>query len=218
MVNFKLNIFPRVHIVERYLEPVRWLGVRNDGKGLDYFIAPEDEIKIDQLPLTHIHGYIALVIGARHHTKKLPPDKLRNLCSYLTYPIIVLGGPEDKPIGEQLAKDDPVKIVNGCGTFSLNQSASLIKQSQAVITHDTGLMHIAAAFNKRIISIWGNTVPEFGMYPYYGALPVNSLRVGIDGLPCRPCSKIGYSRCPKGHFRCMMLIEEKLVAEAVSRL
>jgi hypothetical protein len=38
-----------------------------------------------------------------------------------------------------------------------------------MITHDTGLMHIAAAFQKPVVSIWGNTVPAFGMYPYYGA-------------------------------------------------
>ncbi|MBA2407255.1 MAG: glycosyltransferase family 9 protein [Chitinophagales bacterium] len=215
-VNFKWNILPPVHIVDRYLEPVRWLGVRNDGEGLDYFLALKDEITIDQLPLTHIHGYIALVIGAKHYTKKLPIEKLLKLCSYLTYPIIVLGGSEDQPIGEQLTKSDSLKIVNGCGRYSLNQSASFIKQSTVVITHDTGLMHIAAAYNKKIISLWGNTVPEFGMYPYVADL--KSVKVGIRDLPCRPCSKIGFSRCPQGHFKCMELIDQKLVAEAVSKI
>ena len=66
-------------------------------------------------------------------------------------------------------------------------------------------MHIAAAFNKNIISVWGNTIPEFGMTPF---LPEGSSSLNIisevKNLNCRPCSKIGYDKCPKGHFRCMM--------------
>ena len=70
----------------------------------------------------------------------------------------------------------------------------------SIITHDTGLMHIAAVFNKPIVSIWGNTVPEFGMYPYQVD---KSTILEVKGLACRPCSKIGYQKCPKGHFKCM---------------
>ena len=63
------------------------------------------------------------------------------------------------------------------------------------------MMHIAAAFGKKIISVWGNTVPELGMYPY---LPGEGSRlIQVNNLKCRPCSKIGYMECPKGHFRCM---------------
>jgi ADP-heptose:LPS heptosyltransferase len=63
-------------------------------------------------------------------------------------------------------------------------------------------MHIGAAFGKKIISIWGNTVPEFGMYPYR-ANPA-SIQFEVDGLKCRPCSKIGHQACPKKHFKCML--------------
>jgi len=74
-----------------------------------------------------------------------------------------------------------------------------------VISHDTGLMHIAAAFKKPIISIWGNTVPAFGMTPYYANQPVPSAMFEVKGLGCRPCSKIGYEKCPKRHFKCMQM-------------
>ncbi|MBU3663922.1 MAG: glycosyl transferase, partial [Bacteroidetes bacterium] len=72
-----------------------------------------------------------------------------------------------------------------------------------------GLMHIAAAFNKSIISYWGNTVPEFGMTPYLPAPSLNNNKSPyiilneVKDLACRPCSKIGFDRCPKGHFKCM---------------
>ena len=92
----------------------------------------------------------------------------------------------------------------------MNESVALIKQSRLVVTHDTGLMHIAAAFKKRIVSIWGNTVPEFGMFPYYGdknKIEENIL-LEVNGLSCRPCSKIGFEKCPRGHFKCMKEIDE----------
>ena len=71
-------------------------------------------------------------------------------------------------------------------------------------------MHIAAAFRKKIISVWGNTVPQFGMYPYMPNAPklTNNIMVEVKNLSCRPCSKIGYTKCPKGHFNCMNLIDE----------
>lgn len=210
-VNFKWKVLPDIHIVDRYLEPVRKLGVLNDGKGLDYFIPSADYIKADHLPLTHIHGYVALVIGARHATKKLPLWKLQRLCSLLPLPVILIGGPEDTADGLILSAADPVKIYNGCGKYSLNQSASLVKQAKYVITHDTGFMHIAAAFKKKIISIWGNTVPELGMYPYFGNDHMEPGIVENKELNCRPCSKIGFEKCPKGHFNCMNQLEEERI-------
>jgi ADP-heptose:LPS heptosyltransferase len=108
------------------------------------------------------------------------------------------------------------KILNGCGIYSLHQSASLVEQSSLVITHDTGLMHIAAAFKKKIVSIWGNTIPEFGMYPYLPPhLKEYNKIIQIEELSCRPCSKIGFDKCPKGHFKCMKLIDEDYVVEQV---
>jgi ADP-heptose:LPS heptosyltransferase len=72
-------------------------------------------------------------------------------------------------------------------------------------------MHIAAAFNKKIVSIWGNTIPEFGMGPY---LPnAENKLLEIKNLSCRPCSKLGYKKCPKGHFKCMNEIDTSFAKE-----
>ena len=122
-----------------------------------------------------------------------------------------------------MAQQDNVKFFNACGEYSLNQSASLVKNSTKVITNDTGLMHIAAAFQKEIISVWGNTVPEFGMYPYFGEVKsqksnpdhyrdekASSMMLEVPNLSCRPCTKIGFEKCPRGHFRCMKNINEEI--------
>jgi ADP-heptose:LPS heptosyltransferase len=122
---------------------------------------------------------------------------------------VLLGGPEDASMAEKLTAMDPVKIYNACGKFRLMESADIVRRSRLVITHDTGMMHMAAAFKKPIVSIWGNTIPAFGMFPYYGQNNIYqhpsplSIMHEVKGLSCRPCSKIGFKSCPKKHFRCM---------------
>lgn len=204
----KINTLPQVHIVDRYLDAVKKLEVENDGMGLDYFIPERDVVKNADLPTPHLLGYIAVVIGAAHATKKLPLEKLKELCGKINYPVILLGGKEDYEAGKQIAAVDDVKIYNACGKFNLNESADLVKRSKLVITHDTGLMHIAAAFGKTILSVWGNTVPAFGMYPYKTHYEVFEKKLG-----CRPCSKIGYDKCPRRHFKCMNTQSMDLLAE-----
>ncbi len=199
-VNFKqINKLPDRHIVERYFETVAHIGVVNDGKGLDHFINANDRVDVSKL-LPAANKFVALVVGGSYFTKKIPLNKLTEICSTLNLPIIILGGKEDKIIADELQKQFP-QIINTCGQYSINQSASIIEQAEWVITSDTGLMHIASAYNKKIISVWGNTIPEFGMAPY---IPNTENKImEIKGLSCRPCSKLGYKRCPKGHFKCM---------------
>ncbi|ULQ53078.1 glycosyltransferase family 9 protein [Flavihumibacter fluvii] len=221
--NLKINLLPGIHIVDRYMKTVHDLGVINDGKGLDYFIPADAHIQQADIPAAHQLGYIGLVIGAAHATKRMPLSKLKELVVSIDHPIILLGGKEDKAQGEILAAADPIKIYNACGKFNLNESADLVKQAKLIISHDTGLMHIAAAFRKPIISVWGNTVPAFGMYPYYGEKNLSTTQqpfeiVEVQGLRCRPCSKIGYDACPKGHFKCMENIPVQHIRQLAQKL
>lgn len=154
---------------------------------------------------------------------------MKAFCREIDHPVILLGGKEDVEDGNLIAAEDPQKIYNACGKFNINESADLIRGAKLVITNDTGLMHIATAFKRPVISLWGNTVPEFGMYPYYGenylsAIKIESARsrknppyeiLEIRNLKCRPCSKIGYRRCPLGHFKCMEMIETSMLLKRV---
>lgn len=203
-VRFRINRLPKLHIVDRYLETLRSLDVKNDFEGLDYFIPACDEIALRSLPEPFNQGYIALVAGALKGTKRMPDAQLLQICRGLNQAVIVLGGKAEMQTGEFLEQEGNGRVLNRCGMLNLNGSASLIRQSRSVISHDTGLMHIAAAFKKPIVSIWGNTIPEFGMTPYYPKLDVAEYRAEVKDLTCRPCSKIGFDRCPKGHFSCMV--------------
>lgn len=202
MTAFKFNCLPQQHIVDRYMATVRSFGIVNDGEGLDYFIPERHQLKANDIPFSHQMGYVALVVGAAHATKQLPVERCIELCQRISFPIILLGGKSDHSKGEEIAAHDTIKIYNACGKFSLHESADLVRKSRLVIAPDTGLMHIAAAFKKPIISIWGNTIPAFGMTPFYGNHPIIQ-RISQVELSCRPCSKIGYDACPKKHFNCM---------------
>lgn len=200
LTRWKINAMPPVHIVERYLETVRPFGVINDERGLDYFIPYRDQVEPDWLPPTHRSNYVAYAIGGQHNTKKLPIARMIELCRKIDHPIVLLGGQEDVVAGQAIEDAlGPGLIYNACGKYNLNQSASLLQQARVVFSHDTGLMHIAAALRKKVYSIWGNTTPLFGMYPYKTPYVI----LENNNLPCRPCSKIGYDRCPLGHFKCM---------------
>ncbi len=195
LTRFRVDRMPERHIVDRYLAAAASLGVSNDGGGLDYFVGPGEGVTP---PAEH---YLAFVIGAAHATKRLEEEQIAEVCARLPVPVVLLGGPGEADMGGRIAERHD-HVINGCGTYSLNGSADLVRQAGAVITHDTGLMHVAAAFRRPIVSVWGNTVPALGMYPY---LPEGQPQVmaEVRGLDCRPCSKIGYAECPRGHFRCM---------------
>jgi len=204
LVNLKINILPDIHIVDRYFRALQKQGIRNDGKGLDFFIPPDEEVDFSKIIAGNEKEYIAFSIGGRHNTKIFPEEKIIAVCRSIKKTIILLGGSEDQARGDRISGQCGANVINGCGKLTINQSASVISQAAKVITNDTGMMHIAAAFRKPIISLWGNTVPAFGMYPY---LPEefwkNSTIAEVKNLSCRPCSKLGYDRCPKNHFRCM---------------
>lgn len=214
MTSFKVNKLPNIHIVERYLDAVKGLGIENDGHGLEYYIPNQDEFDVMTLPKEFHNGYISFAIGAQHATKCLPEDKIIEICNQLDLPVVLLGGKEDSEKAQNIVVSIGGKAFNACGKFNLNQSASIVKHSKVLITHDTGLMHIGAALNVNIVSIWGNTIPEFGMYPYYLSHPEKFVVIENKELSCRPCSKIGHDKCPKKHFKCMEDLSDKEIVNA----
>ena len=169
LTKLKIDVMPNLHITQRSIDTVAPLGIRDDGYGLDYFIPTIDEVSQDHLPTSHVLGFIVVVIGASYYTKKLPVYKLKELCSKIDHPIILVGGPEDAFDGYDIASIDPIKIYNSCGKFNLNESADLVRQAKFVISHDTGMLYIACAFTKPTMVIWGGTSPALDVEPYYGS-------------------------------------------------
>src|SRR6478736_4500236 len=117
LVNFHINKLPSVHIVDRYMDTLKSFNIVNDGKGLDYFIPEKEELKKSDLPWTHQSGYVAFAIGAQHFTKRLPKEKIVELCSQLSHPIMLLGDKNDTETGDFVVEKLKGKklIFNACG-------------------------------------------------------------------------------------------------------
>ena len=204
LVKFKVNKMPDVHIVQRYFDTVKHLGVENDLGLCDFPIEEENKVDVTETFGLEPQKFISIVIGAKFGTKQLPINKIVEVIDTANLPVVLIGGPDDRMMGEKvLNKVKNKSVLNTCGNFNLQGSASILSQSHKVLTNDTGMMHIASAFEVSIVSVWGNTTPDLGMYPYRPNQKESFTVHQVEGLNCRPCSKIGFSNCPKEHFDCM---------------
>lgn len=206
LTTFGIDLLKSKHTVDRYLDPVLSLGVKNDNKGLDFFLSKRDEVDLSGFN----DSYITFAIGGSHFTKILPTDKIIEICKKQQKQVVLIGGIEDNQRGQEIIKSCK-NVVNACGKYTINQSAFIVKNSDLLITHDTGMMHIASAFNMKIYSVFGGTHPSLGFSPY---LPSTENKIiQVEDLNCRPCHRYGRSKCPKGHFKCMKDIDVDLFTE-----
>lgn len=204
LTTFKINRMPKVHVVDRYFEAVSRLGVKNDLKPCDFVLAENDVVNLSEFGLEE-KRFVAVAMGAQFATKQMPNELMKTILEKVEIPIVLLGGSMDLERSTALKNDlNPRNIVDFCGKLSLRQSAYLTKTASVLLTGDTGLMHIASCFETPIVSVWGNTVPDLGMYTYAPKNRSNFSIHEVEGLKCRPCSKIGYQECPKKHFKCML--------------
>ena len=204
LTRFKVKQERRQHVVERYLSTLK------QAFGLEV-LAPENPYDIpgsEQFSIQDATGftprkYVAFAIGAQFATKRLPTDLMIKLLQKMEHPLVLLGGKEDQQTANEIvAALGGQKVVSMVGQLNIHGSAWLVKNAAALLTHDTGLMHIGACFEVPIHLIWGNTLKDFGMYPFR-LEQENCFQYEVENLKCRPCSKIGFQNCPKGHFACM---------------
>ncbi|MEM7367231.1 MAG: glycosyltransferase family 9 protein [Bacteroidota bacterium] len=215
MVRFKKRKLVISHIVQRYGECLNRLEVELDEEGLDLFL-PDDLNRWAKGQLSEAHCLadaekcLAVVLGATFATKRWIPEYFAQTIEGLQRPVLLLGGKDARAEADIILEKLHVPVFDAVGKFDLLKSAALLRQCQEVLTHDTGFMHIAAAFGMKTYSLWGSTVPELGMTPY----KTPHRLIENKELGCRPCSKIGFDRCPKGHFRCMKeMLPDQVMAE-----
>lgn len=211
LVKLKVNrLHPQLPIPERYLAVGRSRGLHNDGHGLELFTGNIQEPLPDDLPLP----IIALAPGARHFTKRWPSKRYavlgNQLLSKYGGTILLLGGPDEVEVCKEVEEEINGNALNLAGKTSLLEAAKAIDRCRLVVANDSALAHVAVARNVPVIAIFGSTVEEFGFAPYSPKATV----VQNSDLACRPCTTIGRSSCPKGHFACMMEIEVAQVMEA----
>lgn len=216
-VNLKLDALPSEHLVDRYFKGILSTGIKNDGMGLDCFIS--DKAQLEAIKQTKTLGnYVVLSLGATYFTKRIPLDKWSSwIQDNNEIPFVLVGGNDVKEISDALENKFAHRVLNLCGKISLQCTAAIIKNASSLITGDTGTMHMGAAFRIPMINIWGSTIRDFGMFPYYGMKEKMNIDLEVSGLSCRPCSKLGYGSCPKKHFKCMLDIDDARLKDELSR-
>ena len=220
-VNFGINRMPQNHIVDRYLETLQSFGIKADDLGLEYYIPSTERFPVDDMPEIMRKPYIAFAVGATHEGKKFSLQRIVDVVKAIDQPVVLTGGKEDAAAGDAITSACGNRVYNGCGKWSLHRSADVVDRAELILTGDTGMMHIASALGKKMISLWGCTVPGLGMSAYkphplsiiLEPKPRNRIR-----LHSRPCSKLG-NRCKYGmDNRCIDQIEIEEINRAIETL
>lgn len=214
---FRLRHLLISHVCERYTEAAKkclqylHIPLQADFVAeLDFFLSEAAEVRAEQLDFP-FEGSYAVVLGATHATKKWLPAYFLETINRLGLPVVLLGGKAERKEAEEIIAGIKVPFFDAVGGFDLQTSAAMLSRTRFVLTHDTGFMHIAAAFRKPVFALWGSTAPSLGFAPYQ----TQHIPLELADLACHPCSKMGTANCPQGHFNCMRQLSPELVVSAL---
>ena len=213
LVNMKRNAYDDgLSVAERYIETVEKYGIKNDGKGLEIFIPDSTLFDVSgtmgKLKLNRFEKVIGICPGAKHFTKRWQKEKFADVAVHAANEfrakIHLFGGADERSycafVADEVSRRvSPDAVSNFAGEFSLLESAAAMEFCDVVVTNDSGLMHLAAAKQKKIVAVFGSTVKEFGFFPF----GTDAIVIERKDLECRPCTHIGRKTCPKEHFKCM---------------
>jgi ADP-heptose:LPS heptosyltransferase len=216
LVSMKIDLMRGApDVLGRYFETVSSLSVVDDGTGPELFIGGTP--LPDGAWFASANPVIAIAPGARHFTKRYPADLSAQVVARLIergMRVLIVGGGDDREIVDDVIHrvDPGIRdfILDRAGSWSIHQTARALDACAAVLTNDSGLMHIAWARKRPTIAIFGSTVHQFGFVPRSGCTVLER-----EGLSCRPCSHVGRAECPKGHFNCMREIAVEDVVRGV---
>ncbi|MGB4911451.1 MAG: lipopolysaccharide heptosyltransferase II [Candidatus Dechloromonas phosphoritropha] len=125
------------------------------------------------------------------------------------YAIWLFGSPKDHAVAEEIAQLAPGLCRNLCGATSLGQAVDLLAMSDLVVCNDSGLMHVAAALDRPLVTLYGSSSSGFTP-PLSDQADILSLN-----LDCSPCFK---RECPLGHLDCLnKLSPEQVFAACLAR-
>ena len=161
------NLSPK-NAVDQYFKTVRSLNIANDGAGLDYFIHPNEETNKNDIPASHLAGYIVMAITSNNLVPSWRAEQWKELCSAIDHPIILIGTKEESETARIIARADDIKVYNSCGKFSINETADLVRKSKLVVSNETDYIQIAAATKRPVISLRNKDKGSAATIPYYG--------------------------------------------------
>ncbi len=220
LIRFKHNRYTEhVPVPERYFEAAADLDVEPDGGPIEFFLKPAADEKaaawLARAGVGKTRALVAVAPGAAHATKRWPVEHWIKLIRQITHTgadIVALGGPEDSAVGAEIAARGGAQVASAAGELSLQETGAVLKRAAALISGDTGVMHMATGVGTPVVALFGPTVRQFGFFPYNAHASVVERNLG-----CRPCSSHGSTECPLEHHLCMREILPDMVFTALSR-
>ncbi len=221
LIRFKQNRYTEhVPVPERYFEAAADLGVEADGGPLEFFLHPDAEERasawLGRAGVGTNRALVAVAPGAAHATKRWPVEHWTKLIRQITHTgadIVALGGPEDSAVGAEIAVRSGAKVASAAGELGLQETGAVLRRAAALISGDTGVMHMATGVGTPVVALFGPTVRQFGFFPYNAHASVVERHLG-----CRPCSSHGSAECPLQHHLCMREILPDMVFTTLSRM
>ncbi len=208
LFRFRYNLFPKPFSGQRaLLEPLEKWGVPMTAPSVpQLFFSEADLAKTKSKLPPDWTDFVTLAPSAAFPLKRWPLEYWAELIRLeRDSRFIILGGPEDGFLNE-LNQVAPDRVLNYAGKLSLEESAHVVALSRALVSNDTGLMHVAEQVGRPCLALMGPA--PFGF-------PSRTLtRIFELDLECRPCSKHGQGPCvnPEYHL-CMRGISPKSVAQ-----
>jgi lipopolysaccharide heptosyltransferase II len=204
-------------VAERYFSAAEDLGVTPDGGPPEFILGAEAGEQasswLASAGLAQEANLIAVAPGAAHATKRWPLQHWQALVRQNVadgFAVVVVGGPHDAALGQALAADARGRVASAAGAFGLQATGALLHRARALVSGDTGVMHMATGVGTPVLALFGPTVEAFGFFPYSSRARVLEL-----ALPCRPCTAQGGPQCPLGHHRCLVDLQPAVVHEAL---
>lgn len=200
-------------VVDGLLDPP----IEPDENGAEIF--PEDaELEEARRAVAECDSYIVVAPSAHWPTKRWLPERFAQagdmIAGQFGARAVLVGAGEDVSLSNSVTAFMSSEPLNLTGKLSLRITAAVIAGAKAFLGNDTGLMHIAGALGKPGIVVFGPTTGHLGYFPYKSKIGV----VENAALECRPCTKQGHLKCPKGHFLCMRSVSVEQVVRSMKKV
>lgn len=215
LTQLNIKLYDEAHVVERFLDVIRPICDNIKTALPQLWLSDKEKSDVDNIELPE--EFLSISVGAAYRNKQIPESKIIQVVNQLDIHVVLLGGKEDEAKAKRIAAKTDDRVINMTGKLNILQSAELIRRSLAILSGDTGLMHIAAALAKPIVAMYGSTHPTLGYTPYTSS-HVPHYIIQNDQISCRPCTKQGGNSCPKGHFKCMHDIKTEDIIEKIKSL
>jgi lipopolysaccharide heptosyltransferase II len=220
LIRFKHNRYQEhVPVAERYFEAASDLGVEPDGGPPEFYLNPVSEEKaagwLARARVGTKRPMVAIAPGAAHATKRWPVEHWIKLVRQIVNTgadVVALGGPEDSAVGAEIAARGGPYVASAAGDVNLQETGGILRRAAALISGDTGVMHMATGVGTPVVAMFGPTVRQFGYFPYNAHASVVE-----RNLACRPCSSHGSAQCPLEHHLCMREILPDMVFTTLTR-